>query len=75
MSKDIDIINAIVERVRDTKAMRHIRDDYRTHICDTLFEDEFQQVFLSELQIDINEVESDVVEEIVTKLANTIHSD
>ena len=50
--REIEEVNQVVERMRNTKALRHLSDYIRTEIDEILSDNEFVEVFKKELKID-----------------------
>ena len=66
---EIDEINQVVERMRNTKAIRHLSDSIRNDIEEILHEKEFVEVFEKELNIkhELTDEQIGVIIELLTK--------
>ena len=61
-------ISKVVERVKESKAMRHTRDEFYNSIEEILYDSEFIKVF--EKELDIKDLTEDEIMEIVIRLSN-----
>jgi hypothetical protein len=60
-------VEAIIDRMTNTKAMRHLRDEIEKRIKDFLYDEDFTEVFKKELGIS-HELSKEQIEEIVDQL-------